>query len=103
MASRLGPAWLKRMRQLAGPTHSGRMGNYALLVDRINALEPMTESASDDELKSKAHDLRLRARQGDSLNSLLVETFALVREAAKRTIGQRHFDVQVLGRYRNPQ
>ncbi len=97
MASRLGPAWLKRVRQLAGPTHSGRLGSYALLVDRVNALEPMTESASDDELKHKAHDLRLRARQGDSLNSLLVETFALVREAAKRTIGQRHFDVQIVG------
>ena len=97
MASRLGPSWLKRVRQLAGPTHSGRLGHYALMVDRVNALEPMTESASDDELKSKAHDLRLRARQGDSLNSLLVETFALVREAAKRTIGQRHFDVQIVG------
>ncbi len=97
MASRLGPAWLKRVRQLAGPTHPGRLGHYALMVDRINALEPTTESASEDDLKRKAHDLRLRSLQGDSLNSLLVETFALVREAAKRTIGQRHFDVQVLG------
>jgi len=97
MSSRLGPSWLKHMRQLAGPTHSGRLGRYALLVDRVNALESMTESASDDEIKHKAHELRLRARQGDSLNSLLVETFALVREAAKRTIGQRHFDVQVVG------
>ena len=46
---------------------------------------------------SRAHGLRLRARQGDSLNSLLVEAFALVREAAKRAIGQRQFDVQLVG------
>jgi preprotein translocase subunit SecA len=97
MASRLGPSWLNRVQQLAGPTHSGRLGRYALLVDRVNALESMTEACSDDELREKAHDLRLRARQGDSPNSMLVETFALAREAAKRTIGQRHFDVQVLG------
>jgi preprotein translocase subunit SecA len=73
------------------------MGRYALVVDRVNALETMTEECSDADLREKAHALRLRARQGDSMNSLLVETFALVREAAKRTIGQRHFDVQILG------
>jgi preprotein translocase subunit SecA len=97
MASRLGPSWLNRFQQLAGPTHAGRIGRYAVLVDRINALEPSLEVLSVDELQAKAHALRLRSRQGDSLNTLLVETFALVREAAKRTIGQRQFDVQVLG------
>ena len=60
-------------------------------------LEPELEACSIEELKSKAHGLRLRARQGDSLNSLLVEAFALVREASKRTIGQRQFDVQIVG------
>ncbi len=44
MATRLGPSWLKRVRQFAGPTHAGRLGHYALMVDRVNALEPMTES-----------------------------------------------------------
>jgi preprotein translocase subunit SecA len=97
MASRLGPNWLNRFSQLAGPTHAGRLGRYAILVDRINALEPLFEVLSPEQLKSKAHDLRLRARQGDSLNSLLVEAFALVREAAKRAIGQRQFDVQIVG------
>jgi preprotein translocase subunit SecA len=97
MASRLGPSWLNRFSGLAGPTHAGRIGRYAILVDRINALEPLFEVLSPEQLKSKAHDLRLRARQGDSLNSMLVEAFALVREAAKRAIGQRQFDVQVVG------
>ena len=97
MASRLGPAWFNRVQLLAGPTHAGRLGRYAMLVERVNALEPLYETLSIDELKLRAHGLRLRARQGDTLNSLLVEAFALVREAAKRTIGQRQFDVQIVG------
>jgi len=73
------------------------MGRYAVLVDRINALEPSLEVCTVEELRARAHGLRLRARQGDSLNSLLVESFALVREASKRGIGQRQFDVQLVG------
>jgi preprotein translocase subunit SecA len=97
MASRLGPSWLSRVQQFAGPTHAGRLGRYSVLVERINALEPMYEVLSPEELLVRAHGLRMRARQGDSLNSLLVEAFALGREAAKRAIGQRQFDVQIVG------
>ncbi len=97
MATRLGPSWMNRMTQLAGPTHAGRMGRYALVVDRVNALEPELETCSDDELRERAQSVRLKARQGDSLNSLMADAFALVREAAKRAIGQRHFDVQIVG------
>jgi preprotein translocase subunit SecA len=97
MAGRLGPSWLNRVSQLAGPTHAGRLGRYAVIVERVNALEPLLEVCSPEQLKSKAHDLILRARQGDSLNGLLPEAYALVREAAKRAIGQRQFDVQVVG------
>jgi preprotein translocase subunit SecA len=97
MTSRLGPGWLNRVQQLAGPTHAGRLGRYAVLTEKVNALEPEFEKCSTDELKAKFHQLRLRSRQGDSLGSLLVETFALVRESAKRSIGQRQFDVQVIG------
>jgi preprotein translocase subunit SecA len=97
MANRLGPIWLNRVSQLTGPTPAGRFSRFALLVDRVNALEQTFEPMSDAELLSRSHALRLRARQGDSLNGLLVEAYALVRESAKRTIGQRHFDVQVLG------
>src|SRR4051794_14766562 len=97
MASRLGPLWLNRMKQMAGPTHGGRLSRYAVYADGVNALEPMLEAESDAALSKRAHELRLRARQGDSLNGMLVEAFALVREAAKRTIKQRHYDVQLVG------
>ncbi|MGP0068178.1 MAG: preprotein translocase subunit SecA [Isosphaeraceae bacterium] len=97
MATRLGPSWLNHVQQLAGPTYTGRFSRFAVQVDRINALEPEIERTTDEELKARAHAVRLKARQGDSLNSLLPEAFALVREAAKRTIGQRHFDVQLMG------
>jgi preprotein translocase subunit SecA len=97
MASRLGPKWLNRMSSLAIPTHAGRLSRYALQAENINALEPAFEKESVEELKARSQLLRLKARQGDSLNSLLVEAFALVREAAKRTIKQRHYDVQLVG------
>jgi preprotein translocase subunit SecA len=97
MANRLGVGWINQVSRLARPTPAGRFASFAIQVQRVNALEPEFEPLSDAELREKAHQLRLRARQGDSLNSLLPEAFALVRESAKRTIGQRQFDVQVLG------
>jgi preprotein translocase subunit SecA len=89
--------WLNRVQRLAVPTHSGRFSRFALLAGQVNALEPVLERATDAELKARGHALRQRARQGDSLNLLLAEAFALVREAAKRTIKQRHYDVQLVG------
>ena len=97
MVGRLGPKWLNQVQRLAGPTHTGRLSRYAVLAAQINALEPVLERESDAELAKRSHDLRLRARQGDALNSLLVDAFALIREAAKRTIKQRHYDVQLVG------
>jgi preprotein translocase subunit SecA len=97
MANRLGPAWMNRAKRLAGPTYSGRLSKFALLTDRINALEPEYEALDEPGIFEKARELRLRARQGESLNSLLVESFALTREAAKRSIKQRHYDVQMVG------
>lgn len=52
MATRLGPSWLNRIQLLAGPTHTGRIGRWAVLVDRVNALEPVIEKTTDDELKT---------------------------------------------------
>src|SRR5437660_6034652 len=66
-------------------------------VGRINDFEPEVELDSDDELRERADALRERARNGESLDDLLSESFAITREAAKRTIGQRHFDVQLIG------
>src|ERR671927_159910 len=70
---------------------------YAKRVERINAWEPELELLEDDELREQAQTLRERARDGEDLNELLPETFALVREVGKRTLGMRHFDVQLIG------
>lgn len=69
----------------------------APLVAKINALEPDLQGISKEELTQKALDLRTRAVAGESLDALLPESFALVREAARRTLGERHYDVQLLG------
>src|SRR5919202_348484 len=66
-------------------------------VGLINAWEAELELDSDEELRERADALRERARDGESLEDLLPESFALTREAAKRTLGQRHFDVQLIG------
>jgi preprotein translocase subunit SecA len=67
------------------------------IVAEVNAKEPEFEGLSDQELTAKTTEFRSRAAAGESLDDLQVEAFATVREAAKRVLGQRHFDVQVLG------
>jgi len=67
------------------------------LVNRINELEPEFERLSDTELRAKTDEFKARYKAGSSLDELLPEAFAAVREAARRTIGQRHFDVQLMG------
>jgi preprotein translocase subunit SecA len=66
-------------------------------VREINALEPEIEALSDDELRAKTDEFRQRFDEGEELDDLLPEAFACVREAARRTIGLRHFDVQLIG------
>jgi preprotein translocase subunit SecA len=70
------------------------LGKY---VDAINALEADTEALSDDELRGRTELFRQRLADGEKLDSLIPEAFATVREAAKRTLGQRHYDVQLIG------
>src|ERR1700704_5198686 len=70
---------------------------YAQRVDRINAFEPEMEPLTDEELRQEADRLRERARNGETLDDLLYESFALTREASKRALGLRHFDVQMIG------
>src|SRR5213080_764569 len=70
---------------------------YADRVDRINAFEPEMELLTDAELREEADKLRERARNGEPLDDLLYESFALTREASKRSLGLRHFDVQLIG------
>jgi len=66
-------------------------------VDGINAFEPTISSLSDEQLKEKTQEFRSRLEQGQTVDDLVYEAFAVVREAAKRTLGQRHFDVQLMG------
>src|SRR5688500_2721384 len=70
---------------------------YAKRVDRINAWEPELELLDDAELRAQADALRERARDGEPLDDLLPETFAVVRETSRRTMAMRHFDVQLIG------
>src|SRR5215210_3704424 len=70
---------------------------YAKRVERINQWEPELELLDDDELRQQADSLRERARNGEDLDDLLPETFALVREVSVREMGMRHFDVQMIG------
>src|SRR6266567_5653441 len=70
------------------------LGKY---VDAVNALEPNINALSDDELRAQTGLFRLRLANGEKLDNLLPEAFATVREAAIRTLGQRHYDVQLIG------
>jgi preprotein translocase subunit SecA len=69
----------------------------AQTVEAVNALEPKFQALSDEELRQMTHTLRNRIAGGDTLDDLLPEAFAAVREAARRTMGLRHFDVQLIG------
>ena len=71
--------------------------SYEQRVGRINGFEPELEHYTEAELREAADELRRRAREGESLDELLYECFALVREASRRSMGMRHFDVQMIG------
>ena len=70
---------------------------YKRIVEKINALEPTMQEMSDEELQAQTEKFKARYAEGESLDDLLPEAFATVREASVRTIGQRHFDVQLIG------
>ncbi len=79
-------------------THSQReIRRITPIVDKIEALETEYEKLTDEEVKKKTNDFKKRLKDGETLDDILVEAFAIVREAAKRTIGQRHFRVQLIG------
>jgi len=67
------------------------------VVDQVNAFEPAISPLSDESLRAKTAEFKTRFAGGESLDDLLPEAFAVIREAAKRTLGQRHYDVQIMG------
>jgi preprotein translocase subunit SecA len=84
-------------RKLFGSSNDRRLKPLWRRVEAINALEAETSALDDAALKARTAALKARCAEGESLDDLLEETFALVREAAKRGLGQRHYDVQLLG------
>ena len=84
-------------RRLFGTANEQFLKGLNKHIVAINALEPQLEALGDEELRARTPWLRERLAGGEPLDDLLVDAFATVREAAKRTLGQRHFDVQLLG------
>ncbi len=84
-------------KQLFGSANERKIKPLWATVTKINALEPRFQGMTNDQLKAMTPAFRERLEAGESLEDLLPEAFAVVREAAKRTLGQRHFDVQLVG------
>ncbi len=85
------------LTKLFGTKHDREIKKLRPLVQKINDLEPSIAPLSDDELRAKTGAFKERIERGESLDSLLPEAFAVVREAAKRTLNMRHYDVQLIG------
>src|SRR5476649_22732 len=84
-------------RKFFGSANDRRIKGYQPRVDAINALEPEVAALSDEALKARTAEFRKQLADGKTLDDILVPAFATVREAAQRTLGQRHFDVQLVG------
>ena len=85
------------LKSLFGSSNDRYIKKLRKIVSKINALEPDFEKLSDDELKAKTPEFKSRLEKGETLDDLLVEAFATVREASKRVLGLRPFDVQLIG------
>jgi preprotein translocase subunit SecA len=85
------------LKKVFGSRNERLIKRMSKKVDQINALESQVERLSDSELQSRTADFRQRLEQGSSLEDLLPEVFAVVREAGRRVLGMRHFDVQLIG------
>ncbi|MBY0530815.1 MAG: preprotein translocase subunit SecA [Xanthobacteraceae bacterium] len=84
-------------RKFFGSANDRRIKGYQPRVNAINAIEAEVEKLTDDQLRARTEEFRKQVADGTPLDDLLVPAFATVREAAKRTLGQRHFDVQLVG------
>ena len=85
------------LKKIVGTKNDREVKRYRKVVSQINQFEASLEALSDDELAAKTSEFRDRLNNGDSLNSILPEAFAVVREGSRRVMGMRHFDVQLIG------
>src|SRR5690606_13308008 len=88
---------LNLAKQIFGSVNDRKVRQLRPLVARINALEPTFEARSDEALRNQTSEYRHKLARGAKLDDILPEAFATVREAANRTLGQRHYDVQLMG------
>ena len=85
------------LKKIFGSRNDRLIKQYSQAVKRINVLEPSMQALSDEALRAKTDEFRQRFAQGETLDALLPEAFAVVREAGVRALGMRHFDVQMIG------
>ncbi len=87
----------KLLRKVFGSRNDRQVKKFRKIVTRINKFEPDLEVLSDEELAAKTQEFRQRFEKGETLDDLLPEAFAAVREAGRRALNMRHFDVQMIG------
>src|ERR1700760_3218868 len=85
------------MKRVFGSSNDRRIKGYRPKIAEINALEPEFQALSDDQLRAKTEEFRAELKAGKALDDIMPPPYAAVREAAKRTLKQRHFDVQLMG------
>jgi len=85
------------LNKIFGDPNTKYIKSLQPIVDKINSFEPELQKLSDNQLKEKTTELKKKLEMGESIDNILPEAFALVREASKRTLNQRHFDVQLIG------
>ena len=85
------------LKKIFGSRNDRLIKQYSQTVSRINAFEPALQALSDEQLRDKTDEFKARLAKGEALDDLLPEAFAVVREAGKRVLGMRHFDMQMIG------
>lgn len=97
MHSERGSRMLGLVKKIFGDSNDREIKRMLKTVEAINEMEPEFQALSDDELRNKTFEFRERLEKGEDLDDLLPEAFAAVREASRRTLGKRHYDVQLIG------
>ncbi len=85
------------LSKILGTDNERQIKRLRPIVEKVNSFEPVVSALSDEQFAAKTNEFRERFSQGETLDNILPEAFAVVREAAKRTIGERHYDVQLMG------
>src|SRR4026208_1460004 len=85
------------LAKVVGTQNERELKRLRPIVGQINALEPAIQALSDEQLRAKTAEFKQRVVNGESLDKLLTEAFAVVREAGRRVLNMRHFDVQLIG------